>query len=348
MLVCVIATFPLRVDAAQQVAPSDAVKNLVLYNWEDYMDPELLAQFEQETGIHVDQIYYETDELKDQFLLTTEGKGIDLVVTSGISLYSYIPAGWLSVLDDQFLSNAGNVDQRWTEFNTEAANYAVPLLWGTLGIAYRKDKILEPVHSWMDLFEPKPYLNQKIMMIDDSRDSMGMALKALGYSINSEDVAELKQATALLKKQKPFVSAYSYLNLGENSELVTGRIWMAMAYSGDVQLLKQYKPEIEYALPKEGTNLWVDYIAVVARSERKVAAMQFINFLLDPKHAAQLSSYTSTATTVGGAKAFLSEEHLGNELIYPKAEALSHSESYHSLSSKGVRLRNIYFSEVNN
>ncbi len=340
-----VATGEIAARATTTEAPKE---RLVLYNWADYMSQDVLDDFERQTGIRVEQTHYETDELKDEFLLATEGKGIDLVITSGISLYSYIPLGWLTPLDYSVIPNQHRIDQQWLDFYKEAITHALPLYWGTLGIAYRKDKVDGSVTSWSDLFNPRPELHKRILMIDDSRDTMGMALKYLGYSINSENSGELKAAHELLLKQKPFVRDYSYLQLGADSEIITGPIWMAMAYSGDVQLLRQHDPNISYVLPLEGTNLWVDYIAVMAASAQKAAAHKFINFLFDPRNAAKLTEATSTATTVSEAKQHLDEVYLNNSAIFPDLEVLKRSEIFHPLSPKGVRLRNQYFSEVSN
>ncbi|MBV1922195.1 MAG: spermidine/putrescine ABC transporter substrate-binding protein, partial [Pseudomonadales bacterium] len=244
----------------KKILKNESTKTLTLYNWPEYFDEKLITSFEAKYNVSIHQVFYETDELKDEYLISTNGgEGLDIIIGSDVSFKTYIKRNWLASIDNQKIPNLKNIEVRWRDTSPTLTPYSVPYLWGTVGIAYRKDKISFPVSSWLDLFRPKAELKNKIIMIDDSRDTLGLALKALGYSTNSTIPFELGSAEKLLKNQRPFVSRYSYINLSKKSSLVTGDTWMSMVYNGDGLALKAIDSNIEFIVPKEGTNLWVDH-----------------------------------------------------------------------------------------
>jgi spermidine/putrescine transport system substrate-binding protein len=184
-------------------------------------------------------------------------------------------------------------------------------------------------------------------MVSDSRDVIGMALKALGYSANSTNERELAEAEQLLLKQKPYVRNYAYLSMGQESVLVKGDVWMVMMYSGDALMLKEHNPEIMYVVPREGGNIWVDYIAILRSSANKDLARQFINFINEPQIAARLAQFVYYATPNQAAEKLLPKEFLENPIIYPPEEVIEKSEIYEPLSVEAVKARNrIYFRVV--
>ncbi|BCR03307.1 spermidine/putrescine ABC transporter substrate-binding protein [Desulfuromonas versatilis] len=329
---------------AQKQEP--VVDELVLLNWSDYMDPELLEEFQASTGAKVTQVYFETDEMRDDMLLGTNGAGYDLVVANGPGLTNYIRRGWLAPLTLREVPNLRHIETRWLEAFPEARGHAVPLFWGTTGIAYRKDLVSAPVTSWRQLFQPEEALRGKIVMIKSSADTIGMALKCLGYSANSTDPAQLAEVERLLKGQKPFVQTYSYVSLTEESSLVSGTTWMAMMYSGDALMLKDIDEQIAYVVPEEGGNLWVDYLGVMASSSKKELAARFINFLHEPKNMARLAQYVHYAPPNRAAQSLLPKEFLDDPVVYPPQETIGKSEFYQQLPPRTVKERNRIFSEI--
>lgn len=204
----------------------------------------------------------------------------------------------------------------------------MPHFWGTVGIAYRADLVDRAPSSWMDLFQPSESLRGRIGMVETSRDVFGMALKALGHSANSIDPAAIREAEQLLLAQKPFVKSYNYIMLDADSALVTGDIAMTMIYSGDALMVQEHSDNIEYVVPREGGNLWVDYLVVMNQSRNKDLARAFINFLNEPEHAAQLAQFVYYATPNKAAEKLLPGEFLDNEVIYPTDTVLAKSEAY--------------------
>ena len=328
-------------------AQTSSGKELVLYNWEDYMPDSVLEEFFQETGYRVTQVYYETDELKDELIYATQGKGMDLIIGSRFSFNKYADKGNLlaEIPADKF-PNKKHIGPRWLAESPKISSLASPMLWGTLGIIYRKDLVKTPVTSWMSILQPDEALKSKIIMVNDARDSMAAALLALNYSLNSSSPKEITEAGRLLKAQRPYVRAYRYISLGESSELITGSIHMTLGYNGDAMVLQEQLDTIEFYSPKEGTELWADFIGVFESSDKKEAAFKFIDFINDPKRAAFISEELGTASSNLAAEEFMSEEHLNNPIIYPPKEVLEKSEFLKPLSSRATSMYNTIFINI--
>nr|WP_298522537.1 spermidine/putrescine ABC transporter substrate-binding protein [uncultured Halomonas sp.] len=319
---------------------------LLFLNWSDYIDPEILTEFEQRTDIKVKQSYFDSDTARNELLLETEGKGFDVALISGASIRILAKRGWLEPLDETAIPNLKHIDPRWRTTYEEADAYGVPYSWGSVGIAYRRDLVPFTVSSWMDLFRPAPMLHGKVSMISDSPELIGAALKALGYSLNSTDMEELKEAEALLQAQASAVKTYKYLSLDEHSALVSGEIAMGIMYSGDALMVQGYSDDIAFVLPKEGGNVWVDYLSVLSASTEKAAAKQFINFLNEPDIAARNARYIRYATPNRAAEELLPTEFKQDPIIYPSAEALEKSETYHRLPARTQKRRSAIFFRI--
>jgi spermidine/putrescine transport system substrate-binding protein len=313
---------------------------LVVLNWGLYLDPELVEAFENEFNTKVNQVLYNSDEDRDARLVTTDGKGYDLILTSGISLDEYATRGWLAPLDRSKAPNFKHLSDRWKSAFNSTEKYGVPYFWGTLGIMYRADLVKQPITSWKQFFNPAEELQGRITLMDDSREIVSMALKSLGYSGNSEDPAAIEQVKALLKAQKPYVKSYTYVSIKEDSALVKGEVVAAMAYNGDALMVAEHNENIVYVLPEEGGNLWVDYFVIAAKAKNPDLAYEFLNFINDPVNAAQQAEYVYSATPNKAAEKFLSKEFLADQTIYPPVANLDKSEFHKELSPKGTVLRN--------
>ncbi|MDH4317355.1 MAG: spermidine/putrescine ABC transporter substrate-binding protein [Desulfobulbaceae bacterium] len=318
----------------------------MLLNWSEYFDQEVLVDFEKEHGIKVTEAYYETDELRTEMLINSDGKGYDLILCNGVNVALYAQKKWLAPIPEKKIPNLQYVDQRWREGFPETKTYGVPFFWGTLGIAYRSDLITKPVTGWHDLFVPDDMLRGKIVMIKDSRDLIGMALKAKGYSANSTNPEELDQAKELLLYQKPFVRAYSYVSLSKQSSMVTGQTMMAMIYNGDALMLQEHEPAIKFVQPKEGGSLWCDYFLIASSSLHKEAAYTFLNYIHRPEIMARLAQYAYYASTNTKAAEYLPTDFLTNPTIYPPKEVLEKSEIFQQLPPRTVKKINSIFNLI--
>lgn len=335
-----VATGPARAEARCHPNPDEAEEaGLWLLNWSDYMDPTLLAAFEAACGVPVHELYFENDVARDRIMTETDGgRGIDLLIIDDLTLSAYIDHGWVARLDPAEIPNRSQLDPRWLALRPQYADYAVPYLWGTFGIAYRADLVAQPITSWRQIFEPAGELDGRIVMVTDPHDLVGPALMALGYSFNATSEAELSAAAALLERQRPHLFAYGYLALTAESTLVTGQVVAATVYSGEALTLRQFSDNIRYVTPEEGSLIWLDYIAVAQASAKKDMAMQFINFLNEPENAARLAQYAYFATPNAGAEALLPEDFLNDETVYPPAEVLARS-TFHDVGMSPGALR---------
>jgi len=321
-------------------------RELVLLNWSEYLDPDLVEKFEQQCNATLREVYYESDDLRDDMMLETSGKGYDLALVNGISVDVYRKRGWLSPVSEAQIPNLKHIDSRWLAAFPGLEGYAVPYFWGTMGIAYRRDLVPAPLTSWMDIMRPAESLRGRIGMVENSRDALGMALKALGYSANSTDSSQIKAAEQLLLAQKPYVKTYAYIALNEESALVTGDVIATMIYSGDALMVQEHHEEIDYVVPSEGGNIWVDYLVVLEHSKNKELANAFLNFINEPENAAQLAEFVYYATPNKGAEKLLPAEFLEDPVIYPSEAVLGKSEFYKPLAPRAMKKRNIAFSRA--
>ena len=305
---------------------------LIVLNWFDYMDPAVIATFEAAHGLTVKQVHFESDEMREQLLVQSSGRGYDLMLVNGIMLEPYVQQGWLRPLDHTQIPSLRHVDRHWRELFPHAASHGVPYFWGTTGIAYRSDLVPGALTSWNDLYRPAPPLQGRITMIHDARDVVAMALKALGHSLNTQDPDAVDAAIALVAAQRPHVMSYEYDPLNEQARLVRGASVAALMYSGDALALRELEPAIRYVVPAEGTNLWVDYWTVSAHTAEPERAWRFLEFINQPEIAAQLARFVHYASPNAAARRLLPTADLEDPLIYPDAEVLARSEVYQPLA----------------
>jgi len=327
-------------------APADTPNppdELVFLTWSDYIDPDLVQEFERRFHAKVTQVYFEADDIRSDMLVESGGSGYDVVMVNGVEVAPYVRRGWLAALDPAQIPNLKHLHARWAGAFQDAPQYGVPYFWGTIGIGYRRDLVPTPVTSWLDLFRPSEALRGKVVMIKNARDTYGMALKALGYSVNSENSEELTEAENLLTTQRPFVKVYSYVSLTKDSALVTGEVAMSMMYNGDALALKEFSDDIDYVVPGEGTQVWVDYLTVSASSSHKKLAQRFINFLNEPHNAARNAEFVHYATPNRAAEKYLPDEYFKDHIIYPPQSVLDRAESYRELSPRTLKRRNEHF-----
>ncbi len=336
--------FMSTISSAEQTA--QPTQELVLLNWSEYLDPDLIEKFEKEHGIKIRQALFASDDLRDDMMLETDGKGFDMVIINGVTIETYVKKGWMAKIDTDKVPNLKYIEDRWRNAFPASKQFAVPYFWGTVGIAYRSDLVKKPPTSWMDIMRPEKSMHGKISMIESAREVFFMALKALDYSLNSSDSKEIKEAEALLMEQRPFVKDYTYIALDEKSTLLTGETVVAMCYSGDVLFMMEYNDNIKYVVPKEGTNLWIDYLAVLSGSKKKELAWKFINFMNEPENAAQMAQWAYYASPNKAAKKLLPKEFLENKIIYPDEEIMARSEIYVRLPPRAAKKRNTGFARV--
>ena len=252
---------------------------LNVLNWGDYIDPELLRQFEDETGIAVK---YTTMTSNEEMLvkLASADNIYDVCFPSDYLIEKLAADDLLYPINKANIPNLANIDPRFLDLSFDPGNtYSVPYMWGTVGILYNKTMVTDPVDSWNILWDEK-YAGQ-ILMYDSMRDTIGITLKKLGLDINTRSEADVLAAQDALIAQKPLVRAY--LTDDIKMELINGSAAMGVVYSGDAVYCISENPDLAYVVPKEGSNVWFDNIIIPKSSQHTAEAEQFINFLCDAR-----------------------------------------------------------------
>lgn len=300
-------------------------KVLNVYNWGEYIDKDLLRKFEEETGIKVIYTLFNTNE--DLYVkLKNNTSSYDLIVPSDYMIERLAKENMLRPLNFDNIPNFQYVDKEYLfqSFDKEQ-KYSVPYFWGTLGIVYNKTEVSEEeVSSWNVLWDKK--YERQIIMLDSSRDSLGIALKLLGYSMNSTDENELAKAEELLIEQYPLV--YAYLIDQTKDIMINGEAYMAVMYSGDAVDALFENEDLGYSVPKEGSNLWIDSMVIPANAKNPENAEKFINFMLEPENAAQNAEYVGYSLPSSKAIELLSEDYTDNDVAYPDKSLLKNLEVF--------------------
>lgn len=321
---------------------SDATSGdtLTIYNWGDYIDPKLIAEFENQTGYHVN---YETFDSNEAMFTKIKqgGTHYDIVIPSDYMIQKMKREHLLVPLDKSKIHGLSNIDPQFLNQPFDPHNqYSIPYFWGTLGIVYNPQKLKGiPMQHWKDLWNPK--LKDQILLIDGAREVMGLALNRLGYSVNTEDKAQLHQAYRALCQLKPNVKAIVADEM--KTYMANGEADIAVTFSGEANDMMEKNPQLRYVVPEEGSNLWFDNIVIPKTVTNKEAAYAFINFMLEPKHAAQNAEYIGYATPNWKAKQLLPKEMRENKAMYPNKSSMKHLEVYKDLGSYWLGVYNDYF-----
>ncbi|HAA25717.1 MAG TPA: spermidine/putrescine ABC transporter substrate-binding protein [Ruminiclostridium sp.] len=306
---------------------------LNVYNWGDYIDKSLIAKFEKETGIKINYEMFETNEHM-MAKLETGGTNYDLIFPSDYLIEEMIKKDMLQKIDFNNIPNFKYIDDRFKGLDYDPNNeYTVPYFWGTLGILYNTDMVDEPVNSWDILWDEK-YAG-KILMLDSMRDTIGVALKRLGYSVNSTDPKEIEEAKNSLIEQKKLVNGYYVDEIVDM--MINGDAAIALNWSGAaMEIYWQDVDYIEYAVPEEGANLWFDCMVIPKTSRNKKEAEMFINFLLDPENAYQNTEFVGYSTPNKAALEMMMTENpevMDLPAYLPSEEILNRCEVFKDLGS---------------
>ena len=304
-----------------------------VYNWGDYIDEEVIDLFEKETGIEVVYDLFENNE-EMYPIIEAGGRVYDAVCPSDYMIERMIQNGLLQELDKDKIPNLTHIGEAHMKgaqsFDPENA-YAVPYTFGTVGIMDNTTMVsAEEVKSWNVLWDEK--YNQSILMYESVRDSLVPALKLLGYSLNTTDKAELEEAAGLLIKQKPLV--YSYVMDQIKDLMINGEAALGLAYSGEVLAIKEQNPDIDFCVPDEGSNYYMDAWVIPANAENKKNAEAWINFLCRPDIAKMNFEYITYSTPNEGAWELLDESYLENKNVFPEDAVINRCEVFRYLGEE--------------
>lgn len=308
-------------------------EKLVVYNWGEYIDPEVLTMFEEETGIDIVYEEFETNEILYP-KISSGAIAYDVICPSDYMIQRMIENDLLSEINFDNIPNLKNIGKQYLEQSRQfdpKNKYSVPYCWGTVGILYNKTMVDEPVDSWSILWNPK--YKDSILMQDSVRDAFGATLKYLGYSLNSTDLDELTEAKNLLIEQKPLVQAYVIDQVRD--KMIGNEAALGVIYSGEAIYTQKENPNLEYVIPKEGSNIWIDSWVIPKNAEHKENAEKFINFLCRPDIALMNFEYITYSTPNEAARELIEDESIRNsEIAFPDLSKYDNLETFQYLGTE--------------
>ena len=308
-------------------------EKLVVYNWGEYIDPEVLTMFEEETGIDIVYEEFETNEILYP-KISSGAIAYDVICPSDYMIQRMIENDLLSEINFDNIPNLKNIGKQYLEQSRQfypENKYSVPYCWGTVGILYNKMMVDEPVDSWSILWDPK--YKDNILMQDSVRDAFGVTLKYLGYSLNSTDLDELTEAKNLLIEQKPLVQAYVIDQVRD--KMIGNEAALGVIYSGEAIYTQKENPNLEYVIPKEGSNIWIDSWVIPKNAEHKENAEKFINFLCRPDIALMNFEYITYSMPNEAARELIEDESIRNsEIAFPDLSKYDNLETFQYLGTE--------------
>ena len=320
-------------------------EQVIVYNWGEYIDPDVITMFEEETGISVIYEEFETNEIMYP-KIKSGAIAYDVVCPSDYMIERMVREDLLAEINWDNVPNIKNIDPTYMDqsksFDPDNA-YSVPYCFGTVGILYNKTMVDEPIDSWDVLWDPK--YTDNILMQDSVRDAFAVALKRKGYSLNSTDVNELEEATADLIKQKPLVQAYVIDQVRD--KMIGNEAAIGVIYSGEAIYTQWENENLEYVIPKEGSNVWIDSWVIPKNAQNKENGEKFINFLCRPDIALMNFEYITYSTPNKEARALIEDEELRNSTIaFPTADMLKDCETFRFLGNDADAFYNELWNKV--
>lgn len=297
---------------------------LKVYNWGEYIDEDLLSEFEEQYGIEVRYSTFNTNE--DLYTkVKAAPDSYDIIVPSDYMVAQMIEEDMLEKIDYNNVPNASKIADRFKNPSYDpSSEYSVPYLFGTVGILYNKETVGKEIDSTQALWDEQ--YKGKIIMMDSSRDSIGMTLKMLGYSMNETDPAKLEEAKQKLIEQKEVLLGYG---LDEaKDKVISGEAVMSMSYVGVAMEAMDENEDLAYVVPKEGSNLAVDCFAIMKGTKMKKEAEQFINFMCDPQNAKRNGEEACYGCPIPEAVELMDPEFKNNEAMYPPDSVLDTCEDF--------------------
>ncbi|GAA5218699.1 spermidine/putrescine ABC transporter substrate-binding protein [Corallincola platygyrae] len=309
-----------------------------LYTWEEYLAPEVIAQFTKETGHKISQTYFDDEEIRDSVITSGRGEAYDLIMMHGASLQLMAEQGFFHSLDEINAELKDDFDPRWSAL---CGQYGLPYSWGTVGIVYRTSVSDTPITSWQQLFTPPKEHQGKVVMYMDVLDAPSSALLAIKEDPFTDDKKTLKKAYSLLKEQQKYLLAKEYgygyaLRMKAKSQMT-----MSLGYSDDQYVMQEETGQSDwvYVVPEEGTLLWAECLAAPTGKPLNAATQAFLRFISRPEVAAKNAETIWFATPSNAALKLTSEEYRSDQALFPNQKILEKSSLYRRLEPKAMRIR---------
>lgn len=317
-----------------------------VFNWEDYIDESVLQQFEQETGIHVNYMRFTTNE--DMMVQVEANPGaFDVVFPSDYMVERMLNKGLLAEINYDNIPNAKYIleNLRDPDYDPQG-KHSVPYMWGTVGILYNTTMVDDPVDTWGILWNEKYAGN--VFMMDSIRDSMGITLKYLGYSMNTRDITALEATKQKLIEQKQAGIVKAYQVDETKDKMVAGEAALALMWSGDAQYAIDLNPDLAYAVPMEGSNVWVDPMVIMKDAKNMENAEKFVDFLCRPDIAQKNCEEIWFSSPNSGAIELMGDEYINNPVMNPSKDVIDRCEFFNDIDDTFMPIYNALWKEVKN
>lgn len=317
-----------------------------VFNWEDYIDESVLLQFEQETGIHVNYMRFTTNE--DMMVQVEANPGaFDVVFPSDYMVERMLNKGLLAEINYDNIPNAQYILEslRDPAYDPQG-KHSIPYMWGTVGILYNTKLVDDPVDTWGILWNEKYAGN--VFMMDSIRDSMGVTLKYLGYSMNTRDIVALEATKQKLIDQKRSGIVKAYQVDETKDKMVAGEAALALMWSGDAQYAIDLNPDLAYAVPMEGSNVWVDPMVIMKDAKNMENAEKFVDFLCRPDIAQKNCEEIWYSSPNTGAIDLMGDEYINNPVMNPSQDVIDRCEFFNDIDETFMPIYNALWKEVKN
>ena len=312
------------------VLPVLAEEVVNVYNWEDYINHKAIEMFQEETGIKVNYMNFTTNEDMMVQVRATPA-AFDVVFPSDYCVERLIAENLLEELnfDNVPLAKENTLDWLQTPSYDKEGKYSVPFMWGTVGILYNTKMVDEPVDSWGLLWDQK--YNNNVFMLDSIRDTLGLALKYCGFSMNTRDPIEIETAKQKLIEQKTSGMVKAYQVDETKDKMVANEAALAVVWSGDAQYAIDLNPDLAYSVPKEGSNVWVDAMVVPKGARNKENAEKFINFMCRPDIAKLNCEQIRYSSPNKAAIELMGSEYSDNKVMNPDQADIDNCEFFNDI-----------------
>jgi len=318
---------------------------LRIYTWSNYIDETLLKEFTAQTGVRVIADTYDSNDVMLATFQAGKGVAYSVVYPSDYAIAKMLDLKLLAALDKSRISGLENILGKFQNSIYDPGNrHHVPVSWGTTGLIYNSEKLNPAPEDWDYLWQNRNTLSRKMTLLSEPREVLGASLRAQGFSYNTTNPTELKKAYEKLADLKPAIATFT--TDAWRDQLLAGDLLLAMGYSIDGVLVAQENPNMKYVVPKSGSSLWTDAMVIPKTAPNPEAAYAWINYMLQPAVAAQVTERLFFATPNQAAFDQLSTDLRDNQALFPPDSVVERCENLKPLPQKSEELIEKYWTKL--